>query len=53
MGELVNVVAGAVTLPALFAPNEKAARRTVEFFTANNWAPVAWVWLAQAHILAT
>ena len=35
MAELITVTAGTATLPALFTPDEKAARRTVEFFTAN------------------
>ena len=36
MGELINVVSGAATLPALFVPGEKAARHTIEFFMANR-----------------
>jgi site-specific recombinase XerD len=36
VGALVKVVPGSsVVLPALFAPNEHAAKRFVEFFTAN------------------
>ena len=36
VGALVNVGPGSsVALPALFAPNEHAAKRFIEFFTAN------------------
>ena len=35
MTDLVDVVAGAATLPALYTPDAPAARRTIEFFTAH------------------
>jgi hypothetical protein len=36
MGQgVVQVLSGAPTLPKLFAPDESAARRFLEFFTAN------------------
>ena len=34
-GALTNVIPGSAALPALFAPDPEAAKRFVEFFTAN------------------
>ena len=33
--DVVRVVSGSAVLPKLFAPDEDAARRFMEFFTAN------------------
>ncbi|MGO8720146.1 MAG: hypothetical protein ACLQMO_13150 [Acidobacteriaceae bacterium] len=38
-GAVSRVVSGSLKLPALFAPDKDAARRFIEFFTANTRFP--------------